>query len=65
MTVGSYDRCATLIDRVGGTHYKAQLGLPEKGRANKGCIIKGLFDWKTDKNKNVPLSFTSGSALSI
>ena len=42
-----YVRCVTLIVRVGGmpwpqtgaTHYHAQLGLPDKGRAIKGLII--------------------------
>ena len=40
-------RCATLIIRVdgmpwqqtGATHYHAQLGHPNKGRANKGLVV--------------------------
>ena len=43
-----YVRCATLIVRVGGmpwpqtgaTHNHAQLGLPDKGRAIKGLVVR-------------------------
>ena len=42
-----YVRCVTFIARVGGmpwpqtgtTHYHAQFGLPDKGRAIKGLIV--------------------------